>query len=68
MMDTAQQIVTQVAHGDFAAVEQRLADRIKPFIPVGTIQATWQGLNSSLERFRSREKRLSCRHKMAWCR
>src|SRR6266566_8823723 len=44
MMDTAQQIVTQVAHGDFAAVEQRLADRIKPFIPVGTIQATWQGL------------------------
>ena len=31
-MDIAQQIVTQVAHGDFAAVEQRLADGIKPFI------------------------------------
>jgi hypothetical protein len=31
-MDTVQQIVTQVAHGDFAAVEQRLADCIKPFI------------------------------------
>ena len=25
-MDTAQQIVTQLAHGDLAAVEQRLAD------------------------------------------
>src|SRR5260370_9431614 len=44
MMDTAQQIVTQLAHGDFAAVERRLADRIKSIIPVGTIQATWQGL------------------------
>jgi len=51
MMDTAQQIVTQVAHGDFAAVEQRLADRIKPFIPVGTIQATWQGLEQQYGAF-----------------
>ena len=50
-MDTAQQIVTQVAHGDFAAVEQRLADRIKPFIPVGTIQATWQGLEQQYGAF-----------------
>lgn len=47
-MDTAQHIVTQVAHGDFAAVEQRLADSIKPFIPVGTIQATWQGLEQPM--------------------
>src|SRR5229473_4692330 len=51
MMDTAQQIVTQLAHGDFAAVEQRLADRIKPFIPVGTIQATWQGLEQQYGAF-----------------
>src|SRR5258708_904120 len=51
MMDTAQQIVTQVAHGDFAAVEQRLADRIKPFIPVGPIQATWQELEQQFGAF-----------------
>ena len=50
-MDTAQQIVTQVAHGDFAAVEQRMADRIKPFLPVGTIQATWQGLEQQYGAF-----------------
>lgn len=50
-MDTAQQIVTQVAHGDFAAVEQRLADGIKPFLPVGTIQATWQGLEQQFGAF-----------------
>jgi hypothetical protein len=41
MMDTAQQIVTQLAHGDFAAVERLLADRIKPYLPVGALQATW---------------------------
>src|SRR6266566_2249584 len=52
MMDTAQQIVTQVAHGDFAAVEQRLADRIKPFLPVGTLQTTWQGLEQQFGAFR----------------
>jgi dienelactone hydrolase len=51
MMNTAQQIVTQVAHGDFAAVEQRLADRIKPFLPVGTIQTTWQGLEQQYGAF-----------------
>jgi dienelactone hydrolase len=50
-MDTAQQIVTEVAHGDFATVEQRLSDRIKPFIPAGRIQATWQGLEQQLGAF-----------------
>ncbi len=55
-MDTAQQIVTQLAHGDFAAVEQRLADRIKPFIPVGTIQATWQGLEQQYGAFQGQGK------------
>ena len=44
MMNTAQQIVTDLAHGDFAAVEQRFSAVIKPYIPVGTIQSTWQGL------------------------
>ena len=50
-MDIAQQIVTEIAHGDFAAVEQRLAERIKPFIPAGTIQATWQGLEQQYGAF-----------------
>src|SRR6266700_6797184 len=55
-MDTAPQLVTPVAHGDFAAVEQRLADRIKPFIPVGTIQATWQGLEQQFGAFQEQGK------------
>ncbi|HET8851219.1 MAG TPA: DUF3887 domain-containing protein [Ktedonobacteraceae bacterium] len=56
MMETAQHIVTQVAQGDFAAVEQRLADRIKPFIPVGTLQATWQGLEQQFGAFQEQGK------------
>ena len=56
MMDTVQQIVTQLAQGDFAAVEQRLADRIKPFIPVGTIRATWQGLEQQFGAFQEQRK------------
>lgn len=55
-MDIAQQIVTQVVHGDFAAVERRLADRIKPFIPVGTIQTTWQGLEQQYGAFQEQGK------------
>ncbi len=55
-METAQQIVTLVAHGDFAAVEQRLADRIKPFFPAGTIQATWQGLERQFGAFQEQGK------------
>ena len=54
-MDTAQQIVTQLAHGDFAAVEGRLADRIKPFIPTGTLQATWQGLEQQYGTFQEQK-------------
>jgi dienelactone hydrolase len=56
MMDTAQQIVTQVAQGDFVAVEQRLADGIKPFIPIGAIQATWQGLEQQFGAFQEQGK------------
>ncbi len=55
-MDIAQQIVTQVAQGDFAAVERRLADRIKPFLPVGTIRATWQGLEQQFGAFQEQGK------------
>jgi len=40
-----------VAHGDFAAVEQRLSDRLKSFLPVGTIQTTWQGLEQQYGAF-----------------
>jgi hypothetical protein len=32
-------------------VEQRLADRLKPFLPAGTIQATWQGLEQQFGAF-----------------
>src|SRR6266487_5749093 len=51
MMDTAQQIVTQVAHGDFAAVEQRLAGLIKPLLPVEALRASWQGLEQQVGAF-----------------
>src|SRR5215471_3618280 len=43
-MDTAQYIVTLVARGNFAAVEQRLAEPLKAFLSAETIRATWQGL------------------------
>jgi uncharacterized protein len=51
MMNTAQQIVTQVAQGDFAAVEQRLAAHLKPLLPVGVLQATWQGIEQQVGAF-----------------
>ena len=50
-MDSAQQIVTQLAQGDFAALEQRSADYIKPFMPVGFLQSTWQGLEQRFGAF-----------------
>jgi dienelactone hydrolase len=54
MMDTAQQIVTQLAQGDFAAVEQRLADQIKLFRPV--LQSTWQGIEQQVGAFQEQGK------------
>jgi dienelactone hydrolase len=56
MMDTAQQIVTQLAQGDFATVEQRLADRIKPLASAQILQATWQGLQQQLGAFQRQGK------------
>src|SRR5947209_644286 len=56
MMDTAQQIVTQLAQGDFAAVEQRLAGLIKPYLPVGALRATWQGLEQQVGAFQEQGK------------
>jgi len=37
-------------------VEQRLADRIKPFLPVGTLQATWQGIEQQVGAFQEQGK------------
>src|SRR5207253_362017 len=51
MMDTAQQIVTQLTQGDFAAVEQRLADLIKPLLPVEALRASWQGIEQQVGAF-----------------
>ncbi|HLX55546.1 MAG TPA: alpha/beta fold hydrolase [Ktedonobacteraceae bacterium] len=51
-MDTAQQIVTQVAHGDFAAVEQRLAGPVKPLFPVEALRASWQGIEQQVGAFK----------------
>src|SRR5437764_15193230 len=50
-MDIAQQIVTQMAHGDYAAVEQRLAGLIKPLLPVEALRASWQGLEQQVGAF-----------------
>jgi uncharacterized protein len=51
MMDTAQQIVTQLAHGDFAAVEQRLAAFINPLLPLEVLRANWQGIEQQVGAF-----------------
>ena len=55
-MDIAQHIVTQLAHGDFAAVEHRLADHIKPLLPIGKLQATWQRLEQQVGAFQEQGK------------
>ena len=47
-MDIAQQIVTQMAHGDYAAVEQHLAGFIKPLLPVEALRASWQGIEQQV--------------------
>jgi uncharacterized protein len=51
MMDTAQQIVAEIARGDFGAVPPRLADHLKPLLSVETLRATWQGLEQQLGAF-----------------
>ncbi|PWT75845.1 MAG: hypothetical protein C5B60_04835, partial [Chloroflexi bacterium] len=50
-MDTASQIVSLLAHGDFAAVEERLADKIRSFLLPGSLQSTWQGVEQKLGAF-----------------
>jgi len=60
-MDTAQQIITQLAQGDFAAVEQHLADNIRSLLPEGKLQATWQGLEQQVGAFQE-QVRISALH------
>ena len=50
-MDTAQQIVTYAAQGDFGAIEQRLAEPLKPLLPPGALQANWQGVEQQFGAF-----------------
>ncbi len=51
-MDLAQQIVTELTQRNFTAVEQRLAENIKPFLPVEKLQTTWQELEQQVGMFR----------------
>ena len=51
-MDIARQIVLQVAQGDFAGVEQRLAERIKPLLPIEALRASWQAIERQVGAFR----------------
>jgi len=55
-MDAAQHIVTQLAHGDFAAVEHRLAGFIKPLLPIEALRASWQGLEQQFGAFQEQGK------------
>src|SRR5258707_7574813 len=48
----AQQVVTQLAQGDFAAVEQRLAGNIRQQLPAERLQATWQVLETQVGSFK----------------
>ena len=50
-MDTAQEIVTQVARGEFAAVVQRLAEPLKAFLSAETLRSSWQGFEQQVGAF-----------------
>src|SRR5260370_21182928 len=47
----AQQVVTQLAQGDFEAVEQRLAGNIRQQLPAEQLQSTLQSLETQVESF-----------------
>ena len=53
MMDTAQEIVTLVARGEFAAVVQRLAEPLKAFLSAETLQSSWQGFEQQVGAFQA---------------
>ena len=50
--DAARQIVAQMAQGNFATVEQQLTSNIRPLLPPGRLQATWQTLEQQVGSFK----------------
>lgn len=65
-MATAQQIVSYAAQGDFAAIEQRLAERLKPLLPPGTLQALWQGVEQQVGAFQAQGKTTAVQTPQGW--
>ena len=55
-LEAAQQIVTQLAQGDFASVERCLASNIKPLLAAGKLQSTWQNLAQQVGAFKQQLK------------
>lgn len=51
-IQTAQQLVTQLAQGDFEAVEQSLDGSIRQQLPAEKLQATWQSLTAQVGAFK----------------
>src|SRR5947209_20539246 len=56
LMDTAQQIVTQLAQRDFAAVQQRLARLIKPLLPVEALRPSWPRIEQQVRALQGQGK------------
>ncbi|HJT58619.1 MAG TPA: alpha/beta fold hydrolase [Ktedonobacteraceae bacterium] len=52
----AQQLVTQLAEGDFAAVEQSLEDGIRQQLPADRQRTIWQGLLAQVGAFKEQVK------------
>jgi dienelactone hydrolase len=50
--NAARQIVEQMAQGNFATVEQQLASNIRPLLPQGRLQSTWQTLEQQVGPFK----------------
>lgn len=51
-IEMAQQIVRLIAQGDFAAVEEHLADNVKALLPASRMQATWQQIQRQAGAFK----------------
>ena len=49
--DDAQSLVSDLAQGNFVAVEQRLAPTIRPILPVERLLVVWQGLEQQVGSF-----------------
>jgi uncharacterized protein len=51
-IQTAQQLVMRLAHGDFEAVEQSLDGSFKQQLPAEKLQATWQSITAQVGAFK----------------